>query len=151
MRKMRAKLHFTRDGDMEKEFWAKLGGSAADVQPAMDDKEEAKEEAENPDCKYRFWHIREEEGKIAVDEVTERPLRKEMLITNDTFILELHKKVFVWQGTHASSVEKHACMRIATKYKKEWKKPQGTAITRIAEGCEDSHFMSFFQGFWYQK
>jgi hypothetical protein len=39
-------------------------------------------------------------------------------------------------------------MTLAAKYKVEWKKPQGTTVTRIPEGCEDPIFMSFFEGYY---
>lgn len=41
-------------------------------------------------------------------------------------------------------------MKIATNKKVEWKKPKGTEIHRLAEGCEDSLFASYFTG-WYKK
>ncbi len=39
-------------------------------------------------------------------------------------------------------------MTLAAKYKVEWKKPAGTTVTRIPQGCEDPIFMSFFEGFY---
>jgi hypothetical protein len=151
MRKMSAKLHFPQtEGDaVEAEFWKALGGSAADVQPpnANEHDPEANEETMT---KYRFWHIYEEAGKLEGKEVEERPLKWSMLDKNDTFILELYNKVYVWQGKDASTNEKHGCMKIATNKKKEWNKPQGTSITRVAQGVEDSLFLSYFEGAWGQ-
>lgn len=82
------------------------------------------------------------------DEIQERPLKKEMLKSDDTYILELYNKIYVWQGKQASTNEKHMSMNLANKYKTEWNKPKGTSVTRIPQGVEDSLFISFFEGFY---
>ena len=82
------------------------------------------------------------------DEIKERPLRKAMLKDDDTFILELYNKVYVWQGKNASTKEKHMSMTIANNYKKKWNKPKGTSITRVPHGVEDSLFISYFEGYY---
>jgi len=98
---------------------------------------------------YRLWHVREDaEGKMNTDEIPERPLKRTMLLTNDTYILELYNKVYVWQGHAASDNEKYACMKIAVEHKEKMNKPKGTSITRIPEGVEDSLFVSFFEDFY---
>lgn len=33
---------------------------------------------------------------MTVDKIEERPLRKEMLDSNDSYILEMYDKVYVW-------------------------------------------------------
>jgi hypothetical protein len=71
-----------------------------------------------------------------------------MLDSNDSFILELHDVVYVWQGKHASIQEKRSGVTLANKYKTEWNKPKGTRISRIAEGTEDSLFISYFEGYY---
>lgn len=85
------------------------------------------------------------------DEVTQRPLRVEMLKEDDTFILELYDQVYVWQGKNASTKELHMSVTIANNYKKKWNKPKGTEIHRIRSGCEDAVFPSFFSGWWAKK
>jgi len=71
-----------------------------------------------------------------------------MLKDVDTYILELYNKIYVWQGHHASTNEKYACMQIAVEHKETMKKPKGTSITRIPQGVEDSLFVSFFENFY---
>jgi hypothetical protein len=46
-------------------------------------------------------------------EVTERPLKKENLDTNDTFILELNNMIYVWVGKKANLEEKKSGMLFA--------------------------------------
>lgn len=151
MRKTHAKLHYpqTMGGQIEEDFWKALGGSQADVQPAKPEGQSNVDEDEL--LRYRFWHIYEDKadgGKIKGNEIEERPLTKKMLKDDDTFILELYDKVYVWQGKKASTKEKHMSMTIANNKKKEWNKPKGTSITRVPQGVEDALFMSYFEGFY---
>jgi hypothetical protein len=135
-------------GDVEAQFWAHLAGSAADVQPARA-AEEKPDPTEEEKMMYRFWYVREDaDGKMLTDEIEERPLRRTMLKDEDTYILELYNKIYVWQGHNASTNEKHACMRIALEHKETMKKPHGTSISRIPQGVEDALFISFFEDFY---
>ena len=43
---------------------------------------------------------------MEINEITERPLRKDHLDTNDTFILELPSKIYVWIGKGSNLEEK---------------------------------------------
>jgi hypothetical protein len=149
MRQSHCKIDYPMDmgGDCEAAFWAALGGSAADVQPATPD-DESKNVSEADATMYRLWHVSDASGSMQCEEIQERPLRKDMLLETDTYILELYNKIYAWQGKNASTAEKHACMNIAAKYRKEWNKPKGTSITRIPQGIEDALFISFFEGFY---
>lgn len=75
-------------------------------------------------------------------------MKKSMLESSDSYILEMYDKVYVWQGKHSSVNEKRAGMTLAAKYKAEWKKPVGTTVTRLPEGTEDALWMSFFEGYY---
>ena len=85
---------------------------------------------------------------MTVDKIEERPLRKDMLDSNDTYILEMYDKVYVWQGKGANIEEKKYGMAIANKHKIDMKKPKGTSVTRIPEGVEDQIWKSFFEGYY---
>ncbi len=81
-------------------------------------------------------------------EITERPLKRSHLIDSDSYILETYDAVFCWNGKDASDKEKYAGLKIAKDLVKENGKPKGTKVSRIAQGCEDSTFKSFFDGFY---
>jgi gelsolin len=53
-------------------------------------------------------------------------LKKEHLDTNDTFILELSNKIYVWIGKKANLEEKQNAMRIAKEFIKDKGKPSNT-------------------------
>lgn len=71
-----------------------------------------------------------------------------MLDTNDTFILELNKLVAVWIGKQANLEEKKNALIIGKSFVKSHNKPKGTRVVRIVENAEDTHFKSFFNGFY---
>ena len=58
------------------------------------------------DTKYNFYHISNETGKLMCNEVKDRPLTRSMLSTKDTYILELHKQIYIWIGKEADFEEK---------------------------------------------
>lgn len=51
-----------------------------------------------------------------MNEITERPLRKDHLDTNDTFILELNNLIYVWIGKKANTEEKKMGMLYAKEF-----------------------------------
>jgi len=83
-----------------------------------------------------------------LSEITERPLKKEHLDTNDAFILELPKMIYVWIGKHANYEEKKSGMLMAKDFIQQKGKDPKTRISRLPEFGEDTHFKSFFNGFY---
>jgi len=86
-------------GETEANFWKALGGKPASISPAKVD-EEVKHEGDRTE--YRLWHLSDATGSVKVDQIKERPLLKSMLISSDSYILELYDVVYVWQGKNAS-------------------------------------------------
>jgi len=78
----------------------------------------------------------------------ERPLTREHLSTNDSFILELQRHVYIWIGKGSNVGEKKNALIIGKGFLKSKNKPAGTRVTRIVENAEDVHFKSFFNGFY---
>lgn len=83
-----------------------------------------------------------------VSEIKERPLKRTHLDTNDTFILELPKQIYIWIGREANVEEKKNALIIGKSFMKAHNKPPGTRVTRIVENAEDTLFKSFFDGFY---
>jgi len=145
----KAQLFYPREqnGVCEDEFWAALGGKPESIAPAKPD--EPPKGTEEQLLAYSLFHVSDASGKLESTEVMERPLDKDKhLNSNDTFILELFDRVFVWQGLGASIEEKRMGMKIATDFIEQKGKPKNTKVSRIPEGCEDAHFKSFFNGFY---
>lgn len=134
------------DPQAEEEFWAELGGKPDQINPAIPD--EGVQEGSSGDLQYSLFKVSNETGSLEVTEITERPLRKDHLDTNDTFILELPDKIYVWVGKGSNLEEKKNGMKIAKDFIEQKGKPKNTKITRLPEFGEDVHFKSFFNGFY---
>jgi len=135
------------DPAVDAEFWAILGGKPATINPPTSD---AAAEAGDGDGAqiYKFYKVSNETGKLLCTEITERPLQRTHLDTNDTFILELHKQIYIWIGKNANVEEKKNALVIGKGFVQKNNKPKGTRVTRIVENAEDVHFKSFFNGFY---
>jgi hypothetical protein len=46
--------------------------------------------------RYQLFHISDASGEMKTEEIVERPLERKHLLDDDTFILELYDKVYVW-------------------------------------------------------
>ncbi len=62
---------------------------------------------------YSLFQVSNASGHLEINEITERPLRKDHLDTNDTFILELPNKIYVWIGKQSNLEEKKNGMKTA--------------------------------------
>jgi len=95
-RKMKAVLHYPQDmgGETEDNFWKALGGKPAQINPAKPDEEIKFDGADR--SSYRLWHLSDATGSVKGEQIKERPLKKSMLDSNDTYILELYDIVYVW-------------------------------------------------------
>ena len=145
----KAKLYHPRDvgGVAEEEFWAALGGKPESIRPAVPD--EVPDNATEAELmKYALYHISDASGSLVTTEVTERPLTRAHLNDNDSYILELHNQVYVWQGKGSSNKEKMMGVKIAKDFITEKGKPKNTKIHRIPQGIEDAQFKSYFDGFY---
>lgn len=144
-RNCHAEIYFPKDdSNADKEFWSYFGGKPDNIKPAVSD------EAEDPsnDLNFSCYKISNETGKLLCTEITERPLKRSHLDTNDTFILELPKQIYIWIGREANVEEKKNALIIGKSFMKAHNKPKGTRVTRIVENAEDSLFKSFFDGFY---
>jgi hypothetical protein len=95
-RQMNATVHYpqTEPGEIEEAFWAALGGKPAKINPAVPDDVPQASESDFMMCK--LFHLSDATGKVELNEVTERPLKRSHLDDNDTYILELYNQVYVW-------------------------------------------------------
>ncbi len=62
---------------------------------------------------YSLFRVSNASGSLEMTEIEERPLKKEHLDTNDTFILELPTKIYVWIGKNSNLEEKKNGMKMA--------------------------------------
>jgi hypothetical protein len=110
-----AKHFYPREDPVaEAEFWAELGGKPDTINAAIPDEGiQEGNSTSDEESRYALFRVSNASGTLEMTEITERPLRRDHLDTNDTFILELHKVIYVWIGTHANLEEKKSGMKIA--------------------------------------
>ena len=108
-------IFYPREGDakLDGEFWVQLGGKPSKINPAVPDEGIQEGSTNEADLRYNLFKVSNETGSLQLTEVTERPLKKEHLDTNDTFILELPNKIYVWVGKKSNLEEKKNGMKYA--------------------------------------
>jgi hypothetical protein len=143
----KAKICHPRDNEeAEKEFWEALGGKPESIQRSITDNME--HEQNDHLFEHKLYKVSDSTGELALEEITERPLKRAHLDTNDVFILELEKFIYVWCGKEANYEEKNKAILTARTFKVQKNKPNGTSIVKIPELGEDSLFKSFFVDFY---
>jgi hypothetical protein len=98
------------------EFWEALGGKPAQINPAIPD-EGVEGGAMGGDMGYALFKVSDAEGHMSMTEITERPLKRHLLDTNDCFILDTPEQIYVWIGKGANVQEKKNSMLYASEYK----------------------------------
>jgi len=135
----------TNEEEVSRFFKALGGGSRADLPdpPAEDDDDTFEKLAETTVTLYR---VSDQSGSLKVDKVATRPLSREMLKTEDCFILDCGKSgLFVWIGKKCTKEEKNHSIKVAEKFLKENGYPDWTKIQRIVDGGEPTAFKQYFQ------
>ena len=106
-----------KDDDPDaKLFWAALGGKPEGGIPATSAEEASADDAASAaqSAHSKIWHVRFESGGApTVKELSQRPLSKKMLLSDDAFVLELSSAVWVWIGEKANKEERRAAMKQA--------------------------------------
>lgn len=143
-RHCKSEVVFCRDDPaIDAEFWGVLGGKPAQIKPAVPDDVPTDDEQ----LMHKLFEIKAEGGKVNMNEITERPLKKAMLDTTNVYILETYKQVSIWVGKDADLAEKKNALVIGKGFVEAHQKPKGTRVFRVVEGTEDQLFKSYFDGF----
>jgi len=141
-RKGQAKISvFEEAGKDLKEFYDALGdkGTIKSAEEGGDDSE-----FENASEK-KLFRLSDASGKMEFAEVAQGPkVKRNLLDSNDVFILDTGAEVFAWVGKGSSTDEKKYAMRYAQEYLKKYNRPAFTSIARILEGGENEVFESSF-------
>lgn len=142
-RKGRAKYILIDGSDKaaEEEFWKHLGGKGK-IKSAEEGGDDANFEK---NAIYTLFKVSDASGKLQVTKVGETPLAKEMLDSNDCFILDADSEIFVWVGKGATKEERKESMIHASNYLTQANKPSWIPITRVPEGGETPLFKGKFK------
>jgi gelsolin len=141
-RKGLATVHvFEENGKDLDAFWTALGGKGpvASAESAGSD-----EEAETKSDK-KLFQLSDATGKLEFKQVaTGGAVKKNLLNSNDVFILDTGAEVFAWIGKGASVNEKSKAMHFAQDYLTKFNRPIWLPIARILEGGENEIWNASF-------
>lgn len=139
----KARVIFVDEEPDNADFWAALGGQITVTNTGEDDS--ASDAAAKAATK--LFKVSDEGGSLAVNEVsTGEKLTRDLLDTNDVFILDLGASIFVWIGKGSNPTERKEGMMSAQKYLEQSGKPMHTQVSRVVEGAETPAFKGeFFQ------
>jgi len=130
------------DPQEEKLFWDTLGGK----KKVKSSQEGGSDEQFEEKSAYILFRVSDASGKLEITEVGRAPhLNKDLLDSNDCFILDAGSEIFTWIGKGATKQERKESMITAQHFLKTQKKPDWTPISRCIEGAETPLFKSKFQ------
>ncbi|KAF9187502.1 hypothetical protein BGZ51_001116 [Haplosporangium sp. Z 767] len=114
-------------------FWNALGGEV-EVKPA----EAAIEE---PEYVKKLYRLSNAEGSVEFTHEASGPkVNKDLLDSNDVFILDVQHEVFVWVGSNANKEEHRLGLQYAQEYLKKEGLPSHTPISKILEDGDHTMF-----------
>ncbi|KAL7025953.1 hypothetical protein ACKWTF_013721 [Chironomus riparius] len=91
-----------------------------------------------------LYTVSDASGSLKVEPIAQKPLKQEMLNTNDCFILDTGSGIYVWVGKKATEQEKKQAISRAQGFLQTKKYPVWTKVTRIVEGAETAPFKQYF-------
>jgi len=130
------------EADNDAEFFKILGGSGpiADAAAGGSDLEEDKK-----DNGAVLFRLSDASGKFEFKEVAKGlKIKKNLLDSNDVFVLNTGHCIYAWVGKKASVAEKQKALQFAQDYLAKSGLPAHTPVARIYEGGENEVFEDFF-------
>lgn len=125
------------EGEANAEFWAALGGEgpvAPDFTPSVSLHHH----------EPVLTRLSDASGSMTFNEVGRGKLSKDLLSSDDVFVLDNGSEIFAWIGKGASVNERKFAVQFAQQYLNARALPAQTPITRILEGGENEIFETSF-------
>jgi advillin len=124
------------------EFWGQFGGYR-DPNSLPEGPDDADVEVK---LVRKLFRISDASGSMQFVEITpeDGKLRRELLVTDDVFLVQGTGKFFIWIGKKSNSNEKKEATLMAVQYLRDHGMPMSTAIERVSEGNETGSFKAEF-------
>lgn len=135
-RKGLATVEVISEGEETDEFWGPLGGQGPIAAEAHSTHLQAHEPVLN--------RLSDASGSLQFSEVGNGKLSRDLLSSDDAFILDTGAEIFAWIGKGASENERKFAVQFAQQYLNTKSLPPQTPITRILEGGENEVFATCF-------
>jgi hypothetical protein len=133
-----------KDEERTTGFWEALGGYAAPAtaEEGGDDKAEEKKAKKE----LKLYNVSDESGEIKTNLVAEGKLKRDMLIEDDSFVLDTGSALYCWIGKGASKDEKKSAFTTANTFLVENKRPAWTPVSMVLDGGETPGKKIFMRG-----
>lgn len=126
-------------------FWKALGGGPPQGQSIMT-AEEGGSDADVKVGEKRLLKVSDASGKISMELVAKGDeLSRNLVSSDDVFILDDGYEVMVWVGLGASSKERKEALNFAQQYLNEYNEPSDKVISRMLEGGDNEQFEAAFE------
>ena len=90
----------------------------------------------------RLFRLSDASGELAFDLVKDgQPIRRGDLKSDDVFVIDLGKAIWVWRGLGASIAEKALWIKVAQMYLNQLQDAHLTPIRSVVEGNENTAFL----------
>lgn len=143
----RARVHiideFSSDADKGSFFDILGSGSPGQVPDESTAEEDGAFETTDANS-VTLYKVSDASGSLKIDPISQKPLRQEMLNSQDCFILDTGSGIYVWVGRGATQKEKTDSLSKAQEFLRSKKYPAWTQIHRIVEGAESAPFKQYF-------
>lgn len=139
----RANVTFIDEDPKNSAFWSALGGYIDVTRVGESDEEHERIAKKNT----TVLHVSDSTSDLVVEDITPSNgvLTKDILKTDDVFVVDVGDAVFVWVGKGASDVERKNAITCASKYLQKNGRPAHTPITRVVEEGEPPVFKALFK------
>eukprot|EP00475_Leptophrys_vorax_P038483 TRINITY_DN67_c0_g1_i1.p1 TRINITY_DN67_c0_g1~~TRINITY_DN67_c0_g1_i1.p1 ORF type:complete len:377 (-),score=120.55 TRINITY_DN67_c0_g1_i1:100-1230(-) len=123
-------------------FWEILGAKSA-VKSASEGGDDSKIAANHV---KKLFRVSDASGALEMSEVASGHFGKELLDTNDVFIIDSEASLYVWVGLGANKDERASAFKYANDYLARSGRPLTTPVVRVVEGSTNPGFESVFGG-----
>ncbi|TMW63189.1 hypothetical protein Poli38472_002130 [Pythium oligandrum] len=139
----RANITFIEEDPKNATFWSTLGGYI-DVTRVGEPDDAHDRVAKKSTAVLR---VSDSSSDLKIQDVTPSTgvLTKDILKTEDVFVVDVGDVVYVWVGKEASANERKNAITVATKYLQKNSRSLNTPITRVIESGEPAVFKSLFK------
>ncbi|KAL0275575.1 UNVERIFIED_CONTAM: hypothetical protein PYX00_003387 [Menopon gallinae] len=135
---------FSSQEELE-EFFEELGSGSPDSVPDESSAENDEKFETNYDNKVSLYKVSDSSGGLQVEKLSEKPLSRSMLQSEDCFILDtVTSGIFAWIGKGSTKQEKEEVIKKSEEFITQKNYPRWTRITRVVEGGEPSTFKEYF-------
>lgn len=134
---------FSNTSDQQ-EFFDQLGFGSPDQVPDEATGGDDVEFENSDERATTLYKVSDAGGSLQVQPISTKPLKQEMLKTEDCFILDTGSGIYVWVGKGATDQEKRQSMARAQNFLTEKKYPSWTQVHRIVENAETAPFKQYF-------